>query len=78
VTDAEHIRWMEIIDALRGSCASIHDKLNEDEEGLELNSEFCELLDSELMMCNTCGWWAETHEVDDMGDCAECQDEEED
>lgn len=69
-------RWHEIIESLRGTCKSLHDVFEDGEEDLENDAKFCELLDSELLVCNTCGWWAETHEVDDDGDCAQCQGEE--
>jgi hypothetical protein len=32
-----------------------------------------ELLDEVVRECATCGWWVEASEVDDGGDCEDCQ-----
>lgn len=74
-TEAELKRWAELVEQLRGTCQPLY-AIAEDAHELEGNQEFCEFLDSELMVCETCGWWAETHEVDAAGNCAQCYDED--
>lgn len=72
--------WVDLVEHLRGTCLSLHQGLQNQglDEGLENDKRFCEYLDSEIMVCETCGWWAETHESDDDGNCEDCQDGEED
>ncbi len=72
--------WQDLVEHLRGTCNILTYSMATFglDEGLEDNKRFCEYLDSELMLCNTCGWWAETHEIDDAGDCEECQHDNQD
>ncbi len=37
--------------------------------------DLCVLLDEAVMLCETCGWWVETHEMDDEQNCEQCQNE---
>ena len=72
--------WQDLVEHLRGTCETLSTALEAFglDEGLENDKRFCAYLDSELMLCETCGWWAETHEVDDDGNCEDCSDGEED
>ncbi len=75
MTDAERTRWMEIIDSLRGGAAAVYDYTTPEEEGLDLNPEFCTLLDSEIFLCEDCGWWEEAG-CGDGSKCEDCFDED--
>jgi hypothetical protein len=66
-------RGVEVGEALLGSCQSIADALGEDEQHLVDNMEFCKALDGTAMLCDCCGWWVEPEEIDDNGDCEQCQ-----
>lgn len=66
-------RAQEAAANLLGTCNSLESEATEE----ELNdSEFCAALDSEVMQCGACGWWVESHEINDEGNCAECDPEE--
>lgn len=70
--------WQDLVYYLQGTCHSLSTALDDCGLGQDLENDrrFCEYLDSELMLCETCGWWAEAHEVDDDGNCEDCQDGE--
>ncbi len=74
-SDPRFARYDEVIEGLRGTCRSIHE-LEHDGEALEDDPAFCARLDDELRLCDQCGWWAETHEVNDDGVCADCEPSE--
>lgn len=52
-----------VIDYLEGTCETldkvIFDTLGIEEEHIENDSEFYELLDSQIYNCPCCGWWVE-------------------
>jgi len=70
--------WRDLVEHLRGSCTTLAQGFQafDLDEGLETDKRFCDYLDSELMLCEECGWWAETHEIDEDGKCEECQDDD--
>lgn len=37
-----------------------------------------EALDDLVMCCWSCGWWVESYEIDDDGDCEDCGHDKED
>ena len=49
---------------LQGTCRSLLVELEEIErEDLELNQEFCNVLDSLVFECTGCSWWCEISEM---------------
>lgn len=65
-----------VVDYLEGTCNTLEYYL-EDKYGVELH----ELSDAELnyiddrtMCCESCGWWVPTFEMDDEGNCEDCQE----
>lgn len=58
---------------LQGSCQSIAN-LGEEFEALELDGEFCAVLDSLVFCCTECDWWFEQSEMSETEDwvCEEC------
>jgi len=68
-------RGTEVGEALLGTCQSVFHALEEDEQHLINDKEFCEALDEVAMNCNTCGWWVGPEEIDEEGDCEQCQGE---
>lgn len=71
-----------VADELRGTCNSLLQVLEQhDAEEMELNSEFCDALDSHVFECQRCNWWFEQSEMADRKDgewiCEDCTDDEE-
>ncbi len=67
----------EIAEELRGTCGSLLAAL--EKRGLALDDIPAELLrvfDEEVMPCDTCGWWHESHEINDDNNCNECAEDE--
>jgi len=66
----------DIVEHLRGSCRSLTEAYAAFEcEDLDNDEAFCDYLDSELFMCDDCGWWAEVGEGDGEK-CEDCSDDE--
>ena len=63
-------------DQLLGTCQDPHG--SEEWEQYKNDPEFCARLDSKVMRCDSCGWWAESHEIDDNGNCKGCSEQDED
>lgn len=38
----------------------------------DLDADFCEALDNVTLNCVTCGWWHPSDEIDDWGNCRDC------
>lgn len=72
---AQTERAQEIADELLGTASNLSDVLTRHE--LE-DQELLDEVDTHVRECVTCGWWVEADEVDDAGDCDECQDKESD
>ncbi len=68
---------VEIAEELNGTCGDLMKSL--EDRGIEFNQLSIELLsrlDEEVMDCQTCGWWHESHELDDDQVCKDCKDME--
>ncbi len=77
-THSELDLWNQIIYALNGSCDSLeHQLIQHDAEHLQDHQPFLEYLDNEIFLCDGCGWWCETSEMSDSGQCYDCDPEEE-
>lgn len=61
----------ELADRLLGTCLSLHDL---DDEGAIEDPDVLEALDDRVRCCECCGWWAETHDVDEEGNCSDCRE----
>lgn len=63
----------ELIEYLLGSCKSLQTGM--DACGIdELTSKEEEYLDSEIFLCDSCGWWEEVSERNDLNGDALCND----
>lgn len=63
-----------LIDSLKGTCGSIGDYV-EDEN--ELTATDYQRIDNEIFCCETCGWWCENSEMSDTDMvCVDCSDDE--
>ncbi len=65
---------VEIAEDLRGTCQSLNEVL--EKHGLNFDNISLELLgklDEEVMECQVCNWWYETHEINDDQVCNECE-----
>lgn len=71
-----HKELNDICSDLEGTCKNIEDVVLE-ATGRELDDltigELQEI-DNCVMCCETCGWWFSTGEVDEDGNCEDCQD----
>lgn len=69
----------EIIDYLVGTCNSIGDLSNKEQDRFD-EDDFCNRLDSQVFNCCHCSWWCSIDEVEtsSMGElvCVECKEEE--
>ncbi len=59
----------ELADELLGTCEPLDDEVIDD-------LDLCFALDEIVRQCETCSWWVRTHEVDDDGNCKQCQEEQ--
>lgn len=66
-----HERAQQVAEALVGSCEDLENHATHDER---MNKEFCESLDELTQQCQTCDWWVETDELDEEGNCTDCQE----
>ena len=62
-------RANEVAEALMGTAKNLEDESSEEERA---NSDFCDQLDSEVALCETCDWWVELAEVCLDGHCEDC------
>ncbi len=60
-------RAQKIADDLLGTSEALPDEVLEDQD-------LAEFLDDLIMLCDTCGWWVETSEMDDDQNCEDCQE----
>lgn len=56
-----------VAERLLGTTGNLTDEEWDDQQMLEE-------LDDMVMLCDTCGWWCETWELDDDQNCGDCQD----
>lgn len=67
----------EIIEELKGTCSCLDWALQG--RGLEIcdvPQKLLEQLDEEIMECEVCGWWHDSHELNDKQECSDCTEEE--
>lgn len=63
-----------LIDDLRGTCTEIQDNLPEGMDEMELTSEDHDCIDDQIFLCDTCGWWCESCDEKEDGNCTDCYD----
>jgi hypothetical protein len=69
--------WQEIINYLTGSSSSLDNALYMFEaEELDSHDPFLVMLDEQIFLCDTCGWWclAEEQNMSDELQCNDCCD----
>lgn len=69
----------EFIEYTRGTCKSFDEAIVDFFEDDTLDSESfttdqLEIIDQEIMRCDSCGWWVESHEIDEEGNCEDCNE----
>lgn len=74
-TEPSSERIDEVAHELLGTCKSLESVITEEEF---LNSKFLQALDEEVLECETCGWWCESGEMDEEGNCNDCSTEDDD
>ncbi len=70
-------KMSEIAEELRGTCKTLDEVL--EGHGLDYNCvpvEMLDTLDEDVMLCDWCGWWVESSEIDDDSVCKECKEDE--
>lgn len=65
-------RGYEVAAELLGSCDDLSAHCTEVERD---NPQFCAALDDDVMLCELCGWWVDSSEVDEDGNCHECAED---
>lgn len=61
-----------VAEGLRGSCMyDVDDFATTDEQE---SVEFLSALDELVLQCDTCGWWCETSDIDEDGNCIDCNE----
>ncbi len=76
MTEPTIAMMVEIAEDLRGTCKSLDEVLIT--FGLSFDGipqELLGRLDDEVMECQVCGWWYETHDLNDDQICNECEEE---
>lgn len=70
-------KMLRVAEYLSGTCKSLEDGLeSEFGEGvdvIEFDIELLRTLDDQVMCCEGCQWWCETHDLDDNQLCEDCQ-----
>lgn len=81
-TQENVVKMREVAEYLRGTCKSLEDGLQtefgEDADAMDFDIELLRELDDAVMNCESCNWWVETGEIDDDGNCTDCQVENDD
>lgn len=63
----------EVAYELMGSSKSLLSALEHRErEDLEMNTEFCAVIDSLVFECTDCGWWCGIDEMEGDWTCGDC------
>lgn len=67
-------RAQEVADELIGSTRDLNSILTEDEQQ---DQDLLDDINELAVLCETCGWWVASEDVDEDGNCDECHHEEE-
>ncbi|RUQ67298.1 hypothetical protein ELZ19_06895 [Brucella abortus] len=67
-------RAEELAQQLLGTCRTVSEIDETADDELMHREGLAEALDERVLCCHTCGWWCESHEIDDDGNCEDCQD----
>jgi len=70
---------LAVADDLQGTCKSLDAVLSED-YGVDLSdvpADMLAVLDEQVQLCETCGWWGEPCDFNEDGECTECSPETE-
>lgn len=58
-------RAQALADELLGTCDGLPEHVLDD-------GDLASALDELVLCCECCGWWCESHEIDDRGNCEDC------
>ena len=78
-TRPEDFDVQKLIDYLQGTCNSLSDGIETIYPGMDdmdLIQEDYDTMDNQIFHCETCGWWCESHEQQESGECEDCAVEE--
>jgi len=64
-TEDKEEQAQALADSLLGTCYPMPDDVARD-------PDLCEHLDELILRCPCCDWWVKAHEVDDDGNCGDC------
>lgn len=71
LTPVEEARVETVAQELLGTCQELHDATTEEERD---DIAFLTALDHEVMRCESCCWWCESHEMYEDGNCEDCHE----
>lgn len=77
MTNERRAKIQRVIDSLRGSTDSIEATCEEEDLNYddELRQPEFNMIDEQIFLCETCGWWCETSEMSQDVDsvCNDCE-----
>ena len=80
--DENKAKITQVAEDLRGTCKSLDEafqvEFGEDVDPMNASIELLRHLDDQVMLCDCCGWWVETSDINDAGVCIDCACTEED
>lgn len=68
----------DFVESINGTARSVQGILDIYYPGMEeedILPEELDEIDQLTVECNCCGWWVDAEDIDDMGNCTDCQDE---
>jgi predicted Zn-ribbon and HTH transcriptional regulator len=68
---SNEMRAVEVADDLVGSARDLNEVLTDIEMK---DDDLLEEISLLIVTCETCGWWVESDEVDEDGNCVECSE----
>lgn len=66
---------LDVAEELRGTCSDLDSVL--EGRGIDIDSvpsDMLSVLDDQVLLCDVCGWWCESSEVNDDSVCNECEE----
>lgn len=66
----------KLIDSLRGTCTTIEEHLPDNMEWSDLTTSDHEAIDSNIFLCEECGWWCDIDEQKDDEKCTDCAEDD--
>ena len=84
--EENRLKMLLVAEDLQGTCQRLEDALTrqfgddsgDDVDVADFDIELLRVLDDQVMACEGCGWWCETHELNEDQVCSDCAPGEDD